>query len=268
MGQDTYLGELREPLAQHLYAYVENNPVNRVDPTGHCAMMIDDGNGYGACAGGSNVVGYNSPVGAIGASLVGPVMVRDPLAGTNFGWGVPRGDTVLEIRDLTAGRIKNGVPVGKPMLRVDRPHPGFDYPHVNTEGIGTSVIANHTEISPGLFKMVKNADTIAQVARTAQTGLVVVAVAADGYELYGAYNADGQSIGPNTAAAAGGIAGSWAGAWAGAEAMAAGGAALGTAIAPGPGTVVGGLVGGIVGGIGVALGGRGLGRWLVGLMYE
>ena len=33
--QDTYLGEIEEPLSRNLYTYAENNPVNFNDPSGH-----------------------------------------------------------------------------------------------------------------------------------------------------------------------------------------------------------------------------------------
>jgi hypothetical protein len=197
--------------------------------------------------------------------MSGAGLVPGPLRGTNFGWGVPRGDTVLEIRDLTKGRIKNGVPVGEWTLRVDVPHSEALYPHINTQGVSEAVIANHTPVSPTALSLAENA---APIARTAQRGLVVAAVGADGYELYRAYDADGQTVGKNTVTAAGGIAGSWAGGWAGAEGGAAGGAAPRTLIAPGPGTVIGGIVGGIAGGIGGALGGRSFGRWAAGSFFE
>jgi hypothetical protein len=79
---------------------------------------------------------------------------------------------------------------------------------------------------------------------TAGKVMLPVAIAADGYELFNAYQQDGSHLGMHTGEAAAGIAGSWGGAIAGAEA----GATIGSIVGPG-GTVVGGVVGGIVGGI-------------------
>jgi len=36
MNEDTYEGDIVNPLSQNLYTYVGNNPLTRVDPTGHC----------------------------------------------------------------------------------------------------------------------------------------------------------------------------------------------------------------------------------------
>lgn len=40
--EDTYLGDLREPLTLNRYAYVLNSPLNYMDPTGHSASGRDD----------------------------------------------------------------------------------------------------------------------------------------------------------------------------------------------------------------------------------
>ncbi len=37
--RDSYEGELQNPLSRNLYAYVQNNPVNGVDPTGHALII-------------------------------------------------------------------------------------------------------------------------------------------------------------------------------------------------------------------------------------
>ena len=41
--KDTYLGTIPNPLSRNLYTYVENNPLNYIDPSGHrTVMFIDD----------------------------------------------------------------------------------------------------------------------------------------------------------------------------------------------------------------------------------
>ena len=40
--QDTYRGNMYNPVTQHLYAYCGNNPVNMVDPSGHAPEDIDE----------------------------------------------------------------------------------------------------------------------------------------------------------------------------------------------------------------------------------
>jgi RHS repeat-associated protein len=45
ISQDTYAGSAWEPWTQHLYAYVGNNPVNLVDPTGHAAQYVPTNEG-------------------------------------------------------------------------------------------------------------------------------------------------------------------------------------------------------------------------------
>ena len=96
---------------------------------------------------------------------------------------------------------------------------------------------------------------------TAGKVMLPVAVAADGYELFNAYQQDGGHIGMHTGEAAAGIAGSWGGAIAGAEVGAEIGATIGSVV-PGAGTAVGGVVGGIVGGIVGGVAGDSVGRHL------
>ncbi|PKM82769.1 MAG: hypothetical protein CVU89_04515 [Firmicutes bacterium HGW-Firmicutes-14] len=42
LSRDSYEGNLQNPLSRHLYAYVGNNPVNYVDPTGNTRLFIND----------------------------------------------------------------------------------------------------------------------------------------------------------------------------------------------------------------------------------
>ncbi len=46
ISEDTYEGELNNPLSLNLYTYVQNNPLIYNDPTGH--MHNDIGNAYSA----------------------------------------------------------------------------------------------------------------------------------------------------------------------------------------------------------------------------
>ncbi len=43
--EDSYQGELDDPLSQNRYSYVHNNPVNYTDPSGHFRKMLPDGQG-------------------------------------------------------------------------------------------------------------------------------------------------------------------------------------------------------------------------------
>ncbi|RRD29385.1 RHS repeat-associated core domain-containing protein, partial [Streptococcus minor] len=43
--EDSYQGDDRDPLSQNLYSYVQNNPVNYTDPSGHRAMGLLGGGG-------------------------------------------------------------------------------------------------------------------------------------------------------------------------------------------------------------------------------
>jgi len=140
---------------------------------------------------------------------------------------------------------------------VDKPHVGYEYPHINTAP--PVPVRNHTPIPEAMLPVASNAQTIARGIRYGATG---VAVVADGVQLYQALEKDGFKAGPTTGAAATEIAGSWAGAWAGAKAGSLALGSVGTMIAPGPGTAVGGLIGGLAGGVAGAFGGRWAGREL------
>lgn len=186
---------------------------------------------------------------------------RDPLKGTKYQWNTQhRGATVLEIRDTTAGRVKNGKPVGEPVFRVDNSHGSVKNPHINVKPNRYNL--DHRPISNSTLKLASKADDVARGLKGAGRALGVASAAVDAVDVYKGYQADGGRVGKNTKKAIGGAVGGWAGAAVGAKAGASLGAAIGTAILPGAGTAVGGFVGGIVGGIAGALGGSKLGAAL------
>jgi hypothetical protein len=43
INEDTYEGDITNPLSLNLYTYVKNNPLRYVDPTGHQDMVADGG---------------------------------------------------------------------------------------------------------------------------------------------------------------------------------------------------------------------------------
>ena len=97
----------------------------------------------------------------------------------------------------------------------------------------------------GMGHVSQGLDTFGKVAAP-------VAVAADGYRLYSAFQQDGDTVGKHTLETGGSVAGGWAGAVAGGEMGADAGAAVGAffgGVGAVPGAIVGGLVGGVVGGI-------------------
>jgi hypothetical protein len=193
-----------------------------------------------------------SPLNKVGSTATGIGSVGDPLRGTHFRWLKPSGDSVFTILDLTAGKLKGGKPRGAPIFRVDRPHLGVPYPHINTPDA-----LNHQPIPQ--WSMTATAKVPAVMKATGRA-MVVVAVASDAQALYSAYREDGFSVGSATVTEASGVAGSWVGGLAGAKAGSTLGAMVGTAIFPGIGTAIGGVVGGLVGGVAGSLGGRSLGK--------
>jgi hypothetical protein len=57
---DTYLGDIGNPQSLNRYAYVENDPVNHVDPTGHKPLaqgLLHFAEGIGISAGGIGLIG-------------------------------------------------------------------------------------------------------------------------------------------------------------------------------------------------------------------
>ncbi|GAB6933372.1 hypothetical protein [Calditerricola satsumensis] len=187
---------------------------------------------------------------------------RDPLKGTKYEWNTQhRRATVLSIRDTTAGRVKEGKPVGAPVFRIDKPHRNAEFPHINVEPNKFGL--NHKPIPQTAFKAASHADEIARGLKGASRALGATGAAMDAYDIYQGYKADGNKIGNHTKQAVGRAVGGWAGALAGAEVGGMAGASLGSMIVPGAGTAIGGFVGAMGGAVGGAIGGSKLGEWLM-----
>ncbi|GIO32252.1 hypothetical protein J2TS6_33930 [Paenibacillus albilobatus] len=84
MGEDTYKGELSDPLSLNLYTYVANNPLSYVDPSGHAGCLFDFRGGSG---GARNFGGGGERGGGVGSIRVtkvtstlssGPYRVSSP----------------------------------------------------------------------------------------------------------------------------------------------------------------------------------------------
>jgi hypothetical protein len=178
----------------------------------------------------------------------------------------PRGDTVTGIRDTSAGRVRGTPPrpVGDWAIRLDRPHKGSPFPHVNINPTLSGRPDPHTRISPQALRVAggtaRTLETFGRVARP-------VAIATDAVRLGAAFHADGNRIGNNTIRTGGSVAGGWAGAaagaWAGAQGGAAAGAAIGAlfgGVGAAPGAAIGGFIGGLGGGILGGFGGSALGE--------
>lgn len=209
------------------------------------------------------------------------------VSGTDYILKPPTGTTtVLNIVDTTFGKVKDGVPNGVSIFRVDGPHDlhgeALTYHfniidsrtarNVDTPAIYTNnkiyQALDHEPISDVTYSVAKNYKTIGTVAKIGGRALTALAIAGDAIDIYDSYKADGNKIGENTVVTSAGVAGSWTGGVGGSKLGAWGGAAIGTAICPGLGTLVGGIIGGIVGGVGGSVGGRIAGETVAKLAYD
>lgn len=220
----------------NLSRYVLNNPLQLTDPSGNSAVSITESTS-------------NSIVGPIAEGIATSVLLP-----SRYGLEPARGATVTGIRDLSAGRVNAaGNAVGDWLVRLDSPHKGTNFPHINLNPNLTGVSDPHLKISPG---MLRSAGTGARILNATGKIAVPLAVGVDSYRLYNAYSADGGQIGDNTIRTGASIAGGWTGAAVGGAAGAKGGAAIGGAIGAffgGVGAAPGAAIGGILGGIGGAI---------------
>ena len=122
---------------------------------------------------------------------------RDLLKGTKYEWDTRHlGATFLSIRDTTAGRIKDGKPVGTPVFRVDKPHGNLKSPHINVKPDKFGL--DHKPIPQAAFKAASHAGEIAQGLKDASRLLGETGAAMDAYDIYQGYKADRNKIGNHT----------------------------------------------------------------------
>ena len=103
-------------------------------------------------------------------------------------------------------------------------------------------------------RTVSAASKYSKLAKGAKWGGLATGVALGGYEIYQGVQQDGGTYGYNAQVQTGGAVGGLAGGWAGAEAGVAAGAAIG-ALFGGVGAIPGGIIGGLIGGAAGAWGG-------------
>lgn len=134
------------------------------------------------------------------------------------------------------------VPLGKePFARLDRPHKGFNFCHLNINPKYTNHPDPHIKVPETAYKSVpltlKAAEVVGEMA-------FYLAVAYDTYKLGSALSKDIQNnTSHETVDAASTIGGTWVGGYAGGSL----GAKVGTLASPGFGTFIGGLVGAMYG---------------------
>lgn len=259
---DRYLGDT--PSAQILAAQELLNSLGAVNRFGD--FLKADG-----------LFGPNTQWALDGIQLLGDIS-KGGLIGSEYsqyGFYPSNGSTVFGIMDKNLGRIRNGRPVGAPVIRIDGPHKQgkINYPHINFDNVESYPFSNpqmidqiknidHSKIPKSVYNFFNGTNKAAKVVKSGGKAMAVLGIALDAYDLYNTINDDLNDedgrIGKKTVSTAVGIGGSWAGGAAGAKLGAMGGAAIGS-IFPGPGTIIGGFVGSLLGGVIGSIGGRLLG---------
>ncbi|MFC3803198.1 RHS repeat-associated core domain-containing protein [Cohnella sp. GCM10012308] len=87
ISEDTYEGELTNPLSQNLYTYVHNNPLSNIDPTGHYCASADGKIGhYGTCSSSTSMYMSDSDVNAILQASGGRANLNSIVSGSGIKW--------------------------------------------------------------------------------------------------------------------------------------------------------------------------------------
>ncbi|CAF1486319.1 unnamed protein product [Rotaria sordida] len=175
--------------------------------------------------------------------------------------------TVLGIIDTTAGRRRGNPPrpVGDWLLRIDCPHPGADFNHININSKLTHIPDPHIPIPNGVVTVSKGITKIAEVMQIVNKLALPIAITLDGVRLGCAVYDDlerddgkpKQTI-KTGASIVGGWTGGIAGGMGGVEAGAAFGRSTGALfgdVGVIPGAAIGSIVGGILGSIGGGIAG-------------
>jgi RHS repeat-associated protein len=192
----------------------------------------------------SNEISPNHLTGSIGSNIGN--FSKGILARTSHRYQLEpaRGATLTGIRDTYWERPKDGRKVGNWVIRVDEPHRGANYHHINiNEELFSGYSDPHTKISPktaqSLVKLGKGVQYLGRVARP-------VAVVTDFVRISNAINSDGGAIGPNTIKESRSVASGWLGGVLGGYGGSTLGGYIGSFFGP-PGIVAGEIIGGFLG---------------------
>lgn len=87
INEDTYEGQIDNPLTLNLYTYVHNNPLTNIDPTGHYCASVDGKIGhYGTCTSSTSRYMSDSDVNAILQASGGRANLNSIVSGSGIKW--------------------------------------------------------------------------------------------------------------------------------------------------------------------------------------